>query len=134
MPEYDATPFLDRGSPGGWGAVWSSVTLTLKNGEVRSICGADLGGDWNTGTIILIRSCLDDIVEYLGLPPLVSDEYASMIIEAVNTQLKEHPWAELDCPLGRARLDVRPYTCYALRQKSPSDCATCVSRVADAHD
>ena len=91
MSEYDPAPFLDQGSPGGWGAVWSSVTLTLKSGEVRSICGADLGGDWNTGTIILIRSCLDDIVEYLGLPPLVSDEYASMILEAVNAQLKEHP-------------------------------------------
>lgn len=124
--QYDIQPYLDPEHQRG--AVWCSVTFTPRFGDegTRSTCGPDLAGSHVEREILVFDWGVASAVKFLALEDVVSEDYYPILCDALNAQLREHPWAELECPIGKIRVDAKPYAqCYLLRQKSPGSCSTC---------
>ena len=129
-PTYDTTQYLDPDYPRG--GVWCSVTFTarVKSPGDRYTCGAFLKGTLSSGLVQIFTADVFDIADALGISDMISEDYLPMVRDAIDVQLLEHPWAELECPLGAFRMDVRPYAqCYLPNQnpEAPSSCANCAA-------
>ena len=113
MP-YNTSLFIDpEPRVPGFHDAHCRVTWTPRDGEPVTAVGAYLNGDSPTGTITL--GCgIEVLMSDLGLDPNISDAEHFAIAIPVNRQLSEHPWAEIQCPEGKARIDLVP--CVVVRQ------------------
>ncbi|MEB3032807.1 hypothetical protein [[Mycobacterium] nativiensis] len=102
---YDTSAYIDPiPRQPGWHDVTAAVTWTSRGGRPATITGAFLDANSPTGEVFL--GCgLEAIAEDLALWHAVGDHVAT-IVRAVDAQLRQRPWAVLECPSGRARLDL----------------------------
>ncbi|MCV7194098.1 hypothetical protein [Mycolicibacterium brumae] len=95
--DYDPDDFADDV---GW--IWCEVTLTYPSGETRTATGNYL----HPGEPFPLLQCgIFNLCEDLGLPE-PNDAKCLAVSNVVDPQLARRPWATLECPQFKARLDL----------------------------
>lgn len=102
---YDTAAYIDPiARQPGWHDVVAAVAWTPRGGQLITVTDAYLDANSPTGEVFL--GCgLEAIAEDLDLWDAVGD-HVTEIVRAVDVQLRRHPWAVLECPAGRARLEL----------------------------
>ncbi len=100
---YDITPYIVNPDE-GW--LLARVIWTPRGGD--TVCAEDDYVDGQDDTTAHLGCGIESALEDLGLPQFNDTGKYLAVCDIVNRQLEYHPWAELHCPEGVARLELIP--------------------------
>lgn len=102
---YDLSPYIGTTEDGADSeSIRCSVTWTPRGGAPRTIVGDHLN-NWYPVPVLLCG--IEAILTELDLWD-IARPHRDGITDAVNWQLERQPWAEIECPEGKARLVLLP--------------------------